>query len=67
MVVDQFTLRICDGVFHGVQLLREIKARPLLLEHVENRPEVTMSALEPGDDLRMGGVFHGTILSRGIG
>ena len=58
MILDQLALRVGDGAFDGVELLREIHAGPTLLDHCNDSGEVTVGALKALDDVGVGGVFH---------
>ena len=57
MVMHQYLFRIGDGLFHGLQLLRDFQATAILLQHVNDAFQVAVGALEARDDCGMGCVF----------
>ncbi len=59
MVMDQFSLRVTDGLFNGVELLPQFETGSPLLDHGNDRFEVTLGAFQPRHDARVGGMFHG--------
>lgn len=66
MILDQLALRVGDGAFDGVELLREIHAGPTLLDHCNDSGEMTVGAVKTLDDLGVRGMFHtGSISPRG--
>lgn len=56
VIVDERTLGAGDLALDGLQLLRDIDARTMLLDHPDNAVQVAGSALETLDDGRMVGV-----------
>jgi hypothetical protein len=58
MVLDQRPLSVVDDAFHGLKLLRQIKAGATILEHGEDRGELAMSLLQPFDDVGVRDVLH---------
>jgi hypothetical protein len=53
VIVNQSPLGLADGLFDGMQLLGEIEARPSLGEHFDHPAEMTVSPLQPLDDIGM--------------
>src|ERR1035441_4716472 len=58
MVLDEFLLGVADGFLDGVQLLRQIHARPARLQHVDDGRKVSLGALQPRANL--GKLMHCT-------
>ncbi len=56
MVVDERALGARDGTLDGLELLRNIDARSLFLDHADDAAQMTGSAVEPLDDCRVAGV-----------
>jgi hypothetical protein len=56
MVVDERALGAGYGAFDGLELLRNVDAGSLLLDHADNAAQMTGSAVEPLDDRRVAGV-----------
>lgn len=54
VIADQGFLRLGDGFFDRMELLREIEAGPPGLNHPDDRVKVPLSALQPLDDVGMG-------------
>jgi hypothetical protein len=50
VVVDQRMLGVRHRAFDRVQLLREIEAGPAVLDHRDDRAQVSFRALQPLDD-----------------
>ena len=65
MVVDQLALGTTDGFFDGVELLRQVKARPMLLHHGNDGAQVPFGAFEPFQDRRMALMLHVVSYPRG--
>ena len=53
MVVDQRLLGLRNGLLDRVQLLGNVEARPLRLDHVDDAAEVTFGAPQALDDFGM--------------
>jgi hypothetical protein len=53
MIVYQSLLRIKDGTFNSLQLLRNLQTWPTFLDHINDCPQMTVSPLEPSNDLGM--------------
>ena len=53
MVVDQLALGVAHGLLNSMQLLREIETGPPLLNHRNDRPDVTFGSLEALGDRGM--------------
>src|SRR5262249_13188609 len=53
VIVDQDCLGIGDCLLDGVQLLRQLEARPSRLHHADNRVQMPFGALQPPDDVGM--------------
>jgi hypothetical protein len=62
MIVNQRLLGLADGLFDGIELLRQVETWPTLFDHGNDAPKVAFSAFEALDDLRMRlmDVFHGS-------
>jgi hypothetical protein len=58
VIVYQSLLRIKDGTFDRLQLLRNLQTWPTLLDHLDDCPQMTVGALEPSNDLGMALVHH---------
>jgi hypothetical protein len=58
VIVYQSLLRIKDGTFNSLQLLRNLQTWPTLLDHINDCPQMPVSALEPSNDLGMTLVHH---------
>lgn len=56
MVVDERALGAGDGALDGLELLRDIDARSLFLDHTDDAAQMTGSAVEPLDYRRVAGV-----------
>ena len=56
MIVDEGALGAGDGALDGLELLRDINAGPLVLDHADDAAQMTGSAVEPLDDRRVTGV-----------
>src|SRR5215207_7572320 len=54
VIVDQCLFGLADRLFDGVKLLAEIEAGPSLFDHRNHAPQVTLGALQPLEDLRVG-------------
>lgn len=71
MVLDQGSLRIDYGVFDRRELLGDVEAWFLRLDHSDDAAKVPLGTLEPLDDFRMAGVdmvfCHLLINSCGVG
>jgi hypothetical protein len=64
VVVHQRLLGAGDGTFDGLQLLRDIEAATVFLEHADDAVQVALGPFQALDDLRMRGVrAHPLILS----
>jgi hypothetical protein len=46
VVVDQGLFGALDRALHGLQLLGDLRARQVLLDHLDNRFEMTVGALQ---------------------
>jgi hypothetical protein len=53
VIVDQRLFRLANRLFDRVELLRQIDARPTLIDHGNDASQVTLGALQPLDDLRV--------------
>ena len=53
VIVDQRLFRLANRLFDRVELLRQIDARPTLIDHGNDASQVTLGALQPLDDLRL--------------
>ncbi len=47
VVVDQCPLRLSHGAFDGVELGRQIDARPPLLDHADDAAQMPLGSLQP--------------------
>src|SRR5581483_5821418 len=54
VVVHQGPLGLSDRLLNSVKLLRDVEARPPLLEHGDYRANVTLSSLESLHNVRVG-------------
>lgn len=54
VIVDQLLLGVGNRVLHGVELLGELQARPMLLDHRDGAAEVSVGTAKPLDDFRVG-------------
>ena len=54
VIVDQRALGGGHRLLHGLELHRDVGARPAFLDHVDNMPQMTVRALQPLDDTGMG-------------
>jgi hypothetical protein len=63
MVVNELTLGTADSLFHGMKLLREFKARAVLLEHGDYSTQVAFGPPEPFQNSGVALVLHGIYLS----
>jgi len=54
VIVDQGFLCLTDGLLDGLQLLRQVQARPLLLDHRNDMTKMPLGTAEPPNDLRVG-------------
>jgi hypothetical protein len=64
VIADQRFLRLGDGFFDRMELLREVEARSLSLNHHDDGMKMCLSPLEPLDDIGMGSVrAHGASCS----
>ncbi len=53
VIMDQGLLRLADGLLYSVKLLCEIKAGPLLFNHLDHVAKMSLGAAQPGDDFRV--------------
>ncbi|MNE93946.1 hypothetical protein D3C80_1918560 [compost metagenome] len=53
VVLDQRTLGLADGFFHGMQLLSDVDAGPTVFDHADDAAQVPLSTLQPFDDIAM--------------
>lgn len=53
MVVNQCLCRRVDGVFHGLQLLNNIRARSAIIQHRNPPAQVTPSLFQSVNDFGM--------------
>ncbi len=71
VIVNQRFFCLPDGLLNGVQLLSQVEARPSLLDHGNDAPQVALRASQTLYDLRVALVketlFHPNIVSSGIG
>src|ERR1700682_1865333 len=58
VIVNQCLLGALDGALHGLKLLGDLSAGPPLLDHGDDRFEVTIGALEASRNRRMRMVCH---------
>jgi hypothetical protein len=56
--MNQRLLGVIDGVLDGLKLLRDLSAGPPLLDHLDNRFEMTIGTLQAPGNRRMGVVRH---------
>jgi hypothetical protein len=54
VIVNQSPLGLADGLFDSMKLLGEIEAGASFAEHFDHPAEMTVSPLQPLDDIRMG-------------
>jgi len=70
VIVNQRLFCLTNGLLDGMELLRQVDARPTLFDHVDDAPQVSRGSPQPLDDLRVAlmkdGTLHGTICERGI-
>jgi hypothetical protein len=62
MILDKLLLCLRDCPLHGIELLREINARPIIGKHTYHPVEMSLGSLQALDDARMhfvDGRFHG--------
>jgi hypothetical protein len=52
VILDQLFLGVADSSLDGVQLLRQIHARPACLHHVDDTGKMTLCALQPSSYFR---------------
>lgn len=60
MIVDKRLLSVLDRALYGLELLGDLHIWPALLNHLDNRLQVAVSALEALDDIGMRVVRHGS-------
>jgi hypothetical protein len=53
MIVNQGFLCLSDCLFDRMELLRQIEARPLILDHFDHVAEVPLGTTEPPGDFGM--------------
>lgn len=53
MILDQHTLGLAHGFFHGMQLLRDVDAGPAVFDHADDAAQMTLRTLQPFDDIAM--------------
>jgi len=53
VIVNQSPLGLPDGLFDGMQLLRQIEAGASFAEHFDHPAEMTVGPLQPLDDIGM--------------
>jgi hypothetical protein len=53
VIVNQSPLGLADGLFDSMQLLGEIEAGASFAEHFDHPAEMTVSPLQPFDDVGM--------------
>jgi hypothetical protein len=53
MVLDQHALGLADSFFHGMQLLSDVDAGPMVFDHGDDAAQVTLRTLQPFDDIAM--------------
>ena len=53
MVLDKHTFGLADGFFHGMQLLSDVDAGSAVFDHADDAAQVTLSTLQPFDDIAM--------------
>jgi hypothetical protein len=56
MVVDECPLGAGYGIFDRLELLRDVDARALFLDHADNAAQMARGAIEALDDSRVTGV-----------
>lgn len=56
MIIDQRALRACDRILNCLQLLGDIDAGPLLINHCHDGPQVAGCPVEAFNDRRVAGV-----------
>ena len=54
MIMNEHAFCVYHGRLYGMQLLRNLKARSTLLDHVDDAAKVPISAFETRDHLRVG-------------
>ena len=60
VILNQGALCLSDGLFDGMELLRDIGAGPLHLDHLDHTQKMSVGTFQPLDDIGMGcmvGVF----------
>lgn len=70
MIVNKRLLRLADGAFDGVQLLRQIEAGAAFLDHDNDLVQMATGAAQALEDVRVrlvARVTHFTIVSSWIG
>jgi hypothetical protein len=63
VVVDQGFFGALNGALYGLQLLGDLRARPALLDHLDDRFEVAAGALQTPGNRGMWVVLHLDLLS----
>jgi hypothetical protein len=49
MVMDERALGVYHGLFHGMELLRDLEAGLACLDHLDHRAQMPVGAFQPGD------------------
>jgi len=66
MIVDQGLLGLGDGLLDGMQLLGDIEAGAASFNHLDNRAQMPVRALQPLDDIGMRVVHVGVAVIVGV-
>jgi hypothetical protein len=66
MIVDQGLLGLGDSLLDGMQLLGDIKAGAASFNHLDNRAQMPVRALQPLDDIGMCVVHVGVAVIVGV-
>lgn len=67
VIMDEFALGIADSMLDGMQLLSELDARSLLLQHGNDGAQMPLGTLQTFNDVGVTMVAHPDIISWGIG
>ena len=66
VILNQCLLGLGDSLLDGMELLGDVEARPPALDHLDDAAKMTIGALQPLDDLRVGLVSLGWLGHRHI-
>jgi hypothetical protein len=53
VILDKDTLGLADGFFHGMQLLSDVNAGPVVLDHGDDAAQMSLRTLQPFGDIAM--------------